>query len=86
MSGPRLMIGACVLVAWIASLAVAQDTYGSEHLARARELHQKYLVLDSHSDVTPKLENPSWDFSERHDTGHMDIPRLREGGFAATPP
>ena len=72
-----------VLLVGLSAWAGAQDTYSPEHLKRARALHAKYLVLDSHSDVTPKFENPSWNFAERHDTGHMDIPRLREGGFGA---
>jgi len=61
----------------------AQSTYGPEHLERARALHARALVLDTHSDVTPKFHDASWDFSARHDAGHMDIPRLRDAGFDA---
>ena len=61
-----------VLLVGLSAWAGAQDTFSPEHLKRARALHAKYLVLDSHSDVTPKFENPSWNFAERHDTGHTD--------------
>ena len=63
--------------------ALAQASYKPEHLAKAIALHADALVLDTHSDVTPKFHNTEWDFSARHSTGHMDIPRLRDGGFNA---
>jgi membrane dipeptidase len=62
---------------------MGQEVFGPEHLERARALHERALVLDTHSDVTPKFEDPSWDFSVRHEDGHMDIPRLRDAGFDA---
>lgn len=52
-------------------------------LDAARNLHRRAIVLDSHCDTTILLMDPSWDFSQRHDTGHVDIPRLREGGVSA---
>lgn len=61
----------------------AQATYGPKDLERAHALHKEALVLDTHSDVTPKFHNAEWDFSARHASGHMDIPRLRDGGFNA---
>ncbi|UCF32273.1 MAG: dipeptidase [Phycisphaerales bacterium] len=30
-----------------------------------------------------RLSQPGWDFGRRHDIGHVDIPRLREGGVDA---
>lgn len=62
---------------------LGQTTYTKEHFAEAKKLHRESIVLDTHSDVTPKFHDSSWDFSARHDNGHMDIPRLREGGFNA---
>ena len=53
----------------LGATVAAQGTYTAEHLA--------------HSDVTPKLEDPEWDFLERHESGHMDVPRMREGGLDA---
>ena len=46
-------------------------------------LHFDAIVVDGHSDTTPRFEDPSWDFSARHDArdGHMDLPRIREGGL-----
>jgi membrane dipeptidase len=49
----------------------------------ARDLHFDSIVIDGHSDTTPRFEDPSWSFGERHDTadGDMDLPRIREGGL-----
>ena len=49
----------------------------------ARNLHFDAIVIDGHSDTTPKFENPDWSFAERHDAkdGDMDLPRIREGGL-----
>ena len=49
----------------------------------ARLLHREAIVIDTHSDTTPRFEDPSWRFDERHAPaqGHMDLPRMREGGL-----
>jgi membrane dipeptidase len=47
---------------------------------RAKKLHFSALVLDTHIDVTPKLQT-DWKFGDRHDTGHIDLPRMKEGGL-----
>jgi membrane dipeptidase len=44
------------------------------------ELHREALVVDLHSDAAMRLMN-GVDFGRRDTTGHMDIPRLREGGI-----
>ncbi|UCC45631.1 MAG: dipeptidase [Candidatus Zixiibacteriota bacterium] len=43
------------------------------------QLHRSALVADTHSD-TPLRMVRGFDISERDTTGHMDIPRLQEGG------
>ena len=49
----------------------------------ADEIHFSSIVIDGHSDTTPRFEDPTWDFGERHDDsdGDMDLPRIREGGL-----
>ena len=46
----------------------------------ARALHFDSIVIDTHVDTTPKFQDPGWSFAERHEDGHVDLPRLREGG------
>lgn len=71
------------LISLLAVSGVGQSTWGPQHLERAKALHARAIVLDTHSDVTPKFHNADWDFSARHDSGHMDIPRMRDAGFDA---
>ena len=40
-------------------------------------------MIDTHSDTTMRMLDPDWDFMERHETGHVDYPRIREGGLNA---
>jgi membrane dipeptidase len=54
-----------------------------------KELHQKCLVVDTHTDVLLQVKRGA-DISKRLDFGHVDLPRLSEGGvdvefFAAWP-
>lgn len=44
-----------------------------------REVHSSALVADMHSDTVLKMK-PGFEMAERHADGHMDIPRLRDGG------
>ncbi len=48
-----------------------------------QDLHRSAIVVDTHSDTTPRFEDPDWDFLSRHalDDGHMDLPRIQEGGL-----
>jgi membrane dipeptidase len=48
-----------------------------------RDLHFGAIVIDTHSDTTPRFEDPDWNFLERHtaEDGHMDLPRIRDGGL-----
>ena len=47
---------------------------------KAKKLHSKALVCDLHSDTILKLKKGDYVFSEKNATGHIDIPRLKEGG------
>ena len=55
----------------------------NEHLARARQLHQRAIVIDTHCDTTMQLMRDDWDISAHHDQGHVDISKMREGGVDA---
>jgi membrane dipeptidase len=44
-------------------------------------LHRSAIVIDTHEDVPYWLEEKGWaDIGKRLPTGHVDIPRLKEGG------
>ena len=50
---------------------------------RAARLHASAIVVDTHQDVPYRLETEWSDLSKRNATGHVDIPRLKEGGVTA---
>jgi membrane dipeptidase len=50
---------------------------------RARKLHFSSLVLDTHDDTTQRFFSKSYDLGKRNPAGHVDIPRMREGGMDA---
>lgn len=48
---------------------------------RALRLHREALIIDAHADTpTEFFLEPGYDFGQRHSRGHVDLPRLREGG------
>ncbi|MCY4263479.1 MAG: dipeptidase [Gammaproteobacteria bacterium] len=54
-------------------------------VARALEIHDRVLTLDSHADTPLRMIEPGFDMAERHDpneTGSkVDYPRMIEGGL-----
>ncbi len=61
----------------------AMDIHSDGYVERAKRLHGRVAVVDTHCDTTGRLVDPDWDFGQRHEVGHVDIPRLLEGGVAA---
>jgi membrane dipeptidase len=51
--------------------------------ARAVRLVKSAIVVDTHEDVPEQLEKEWVDIGARQKTGHVDIPRWREGGVTA---
>src|SRR5712692_11428922 len=50
---------------------------------RAIRLHKSAIIVDSHEDVPERLGKEWVDIGVRGKTGHVDIPRLKEGGVTA---
>jgi membrane dipeptidase len=42
-----------------------------------------FLIVDTHDDTTQNLLSGHFDLGQRHATGSIDIPRMREGGLGA---
>jgi membrane dipeptidase len=51
--------------------------------AKARDIHFRSLVIDTHTDTTQRLIFDHFDLGQRHQDGSVDIPRMREGGIGA---
>jgi membrane dipeptidase len=60
-------------------MSLAGDTISD----KAKKLHFSSIVVDTHDDTTQLLLDPKFDLGERHSSGSIDIPRMREGGMGA---
>lgn len=49
----------------------------------ALDLHRRAVVCDAHCDTILELERQGRSLGERSQTGHVDLPRLLEGGVTA---
>ena len=57
--------------------------FSSDVSSKARDLHFRSIVIDTHADTTQRLLSGDFDLGARHADGSVDIPRMREGGVAA---
>ena len=76
----RVSLLACLLVAGV---LVMQAATGDDIADRAHKLHFSSIVLDTHDDTTQRFFSKSFDIGKRNPDGHIDIPRMREGGMNA---
>ncbi|MBI4481469.1 MAG: membrane dipeptidase [Acidobacteria bacterium] len=51
--------------------------------ARAERLHREALVVDTHADTLQRVLFGGVDLGQRLSTGHLDLPRMKEGGLDA---
>jgi membrane dipeptidase len=74
-----LYIVCCLISAASLSRAAADD----EISERAHKLHFSSIVLDTHDDTTQRFFTKDFDIGKSNREGHVDIPRMREGGMNA---
>jgi len=78
------LIAPLALVLALPALAFAQSTLDAPVSARARRLHERAIVVDTHDDTTQRLVwEKAFDIAARNEDGSIDIPRLCEGGLDA---
>ena len=73
----------CAVVCACAVLLAVRSSSGDEVAERARKLHFSSIVLDTHDDTTQRFFSKSFDLGKRNPDGHIDIPRMRDGGMNA---
>ncbi len=57
---------------------------GSDSTAdRAHRIHFSSIVLDTHNDTPSRFFSETYDLGKHNPDGHIDIPRMREGGLDA---
>src|SRR5215467_13626839 len=73
------------LLLFAASVALSAQTPQIESVSpRARAVHDRAIVIDTHDDTTQRLlSDTTFDIGRRNPGGSIDIPRMREGGLDA---
>jgi membrane dipeptidase len=72
---------ACALLA-LPTLVLTQSAPADGVSARAKQIHDRAIVIDSHDDTTQRmLFDKTFDIATRHQNGNIDVPRMREGGL-----
>ncbi|HLH37686.1 MAG TPA: membrane dipeptidase, partial [Bryobacteraceae bacterium] len=67
----------------IAAMALLVPLAAQDDMARARRISAEAIGIDSHIDTIQRVLIGNADISQRLDYGHVDIPRLHEGGMKA---
>src|ERR1041385_1806946 len=79
-------VGLCVfgcLIAAAAFTCLVPSSVADDISERAHKLHFSSIVLDTHDDTTQRFFTNTYDIAKRNPDGHVDIPRMREGGMNA---
>jgi membrane dipeptidase len=72
---------ACAVLA-LPTLVLTQSAPADGVSARAKQIHDRAIVIDSHDDTTQRmLFDKTFDITTRHQNGNIDVPRMREGGL-----
>src|SRR5256886_3120839 len=78
----RLITGAAI-AAWPIFM-LAQSLPDVQVSARARQIHERAIVIDTHGDTPQRLLfDKNFNIGTRNKLGHVDIPRMRDGGLDA---
>src|SRR5271169_4664355 len=76
----RVSLIVCLLAV---GFLMSQVATGDDIADRAKKLHFSTIVLDTHDDTTQRFFSKNFDIGKRNPDGHIDIPRMREGGMNA---
>jgi membrane dipeptidase len=74
-----LCLGSCLC----AGLFIVRRISADDIAERAHKLHFSSIVLDTHADTPQRMLAGTWNIGNRDTEGHVDIPRMREGGLNA---
>jgi membrane dipeptidase len=80
----RILAMLCVVACVMTGALLVRASGADEIAERARKLHFASIVLDTHDDTTQRfLFSKTFELGKRNPDGHVDIPRMREGGMNA---
>ena len=81
-SGQALVCCAALALPALVLSQSAQSGQADAVSPRAKQLHDRAIVLDTHADTTQRMVfDPRFNIGERHGDGNIDIPRMRDGGM-----
>ncbi len=72
-----------VVCGLMAAAILTQAARADDISERAHKLHFSSIVLDTHDDTTQRFFSKGYDIGKQNPDGHVDIPRMREGGMNA---
>src|SRR3954452_1345584 len=76
------VLGVASAVLVVPALVFTQAPQEAPVSARAKQIHERAIVIDSHDDTTQRLlSDKTFDIAKRQKNGNVDIPRMREGGL-----
>ena len=80
----RFAVAALAIMLMSGTAADAQSPKRDPKLwERAVRVHRSAVVVDTHSDTTSRMLDEGFDVGSLASTGHMDLPRMKEGGLDA---
>src|SRR5271155_2845879 len=80
---PHARAVVCAILFFCVVSLYARHTNADDVAERARAIHFSSIVVDTHDDTTQRFLSSGFDLSKRNPDGHVDIPRMREGGMNA---
>jgi membrane dipeptidase len=79
-----LVVCLCVCAVLVTGSRLSSPAKADDISERAKKLQFSSIVLDTHDDTTQRFfAKEGFNIAERHTDGHVDIPRMREGGMNA---
>jgi membrane dipeptidase len=79
----RFAACSCLCAFVLAASRLTAPATADDIAERAKKLHFSSIVLDTHDDTTQRFFSKDYDLGKRNPDGHVDIPRMREGGMNA---
>jgi membrane dipeptidase len=79
----RILSMVCVVVCTVAAGLLVRGSAADAIADQAHKLHFSSIVLDTHDDTTQRFFSKSFDLGKRNPDGHIDIPRMHDGGMNA---
>jgi membrane dipeptidase len=68
----------------VPAFVLSQSSPGDQVSPRAKQLHDRAIVVDTHDDTTQRLVfDRTFDIAARNKNGNIDLPRMKEGGLDA---